>query len=414
MTNVTLKAGLSSLALLMAVPAAHSAPLKAEVLHFWVSGGEAKAVKVIADAFNARGGEWVDNAVTGGDAARSAAISRIAGGNPPTAMMWNIGTAIADLAGQGMLNNVDAVANKGAWKSVLPPLVLDRMSIDGHVVAVPVNIHGENWLFANTKILEDLGLSMPTTWDEFFAAADKIKAAGLIPLAQGGEPWQELLLFRAIVAGQGGTDLYKRVFVDRDPAAVTSPEMKQALDTFVRLKTYTDPDSPGRSWNAATNMVIAGQAAFQVMGDWAKGEFSAAGQTAGKEFTCTLPPGGGSGYIIAVDVFAFPRTDDPSAVAAQALLAETLIDPKVQADFNKVKGSVPIRLDADASAFDACGQLAIKTLADPANHLPNAALALSDDMEGDIEDLVTSYWNASSPEPTTALESLADIVQADR
>lgn len=414
MAKVMLRAGVGALALLMAAPAALADPLKAEVLHFWVSGGEAKAAKVIADAFTARGGQWVDNAVTGGDAARSAAISRIAGGNPPTAMMWNVGTAIKDLASKGMLNDVDAVAQKENWKAFLPPLVLDRMIVDGHVVAVPVNIHGENWLFANTKLLADLGIAMPKTWDEFFVAADKIKAAGFIPLAQGGEPWQELLLFRAIVAGQGGTDLYKRVFVDRDPAAVTSPEMKKALETLARLKTYTDPDTSGRSWNAATNMVITGQAAFQVMGDWAKGEFSAAGQTAGKEFACALPPGGGSGYIIAVDVFAFPKTADAAAIDAQGLLATTLMDPKVQTDFNKVKGSVPVRLDADPAAFDACGQLAIKTLADPANHLPNAALALSDDMEGAIEDLVTSYWNASAPDPDATLEELADIVQADR
>ena len=46
---------------------------------------------------------------------------------------------------------------------------------------------------------------------------------------------------------------------------------------------------PGRNWNDATAMVITGKAGVQMMGDWAKGEFLAANQTAGKEFGCVVP-----------------------------------------------------------------------------------------------------------------------------
>jgi glucose/mannose transport system substrate-binding protein len=59
---------------------------EADVIHWWTSGAEAKAVKVIADSYGKAGGTWIDSAVVGGPAARAAAINRIAGGNPPTAM----------------------------------------------------------------------------------------------------------------------------------------------------------------------------------------------------------------------------------------------------------------------------------------------------------------------------------------
>lgn len=408
--GLVLKGVLLAFASTITFGAAQADPLKAEVLHFWVSGGESKAIKVIAEAYRARGGEWIDNAVAGGDASRATAISRIQGGDAPTAMMWNIGTAIEDLATQGMLNNVDAVADKEGWRSVLPPVVLQRMTVDGHIVAVPVNIHGENWLFWNNDVLAKAGVQPPKTWDDFFAAAEKIKAAGFIPLAQGGEPWQEVMAFRAVVASEAGPDIYRKVFIERDRAALASPAMKKAAEIFLKLKGLTDPGSPGRSWNDATSMVITGKAAFQIMGDWAKGEFSAAGQNAGKEFGCSLPPGGSKGYIIAVDVFSFPKTDKPEAIKAQELLASVLMDRQVQTDFNRVKGSVPVRLDIPAADFDACGKLAVETLADEKNQLPNAALAMTDDMEGTIEDLVTQSWNGEASDPGALLTDLSAAI----
>ena len=58
---------------------------EAEVMHWWTSGGESAAIKVLADAYEAEGGSWKDSAVAGGSNARSAAINRMIGGSPTTA-----------------------------------------------------------------------------------------------------------------------------------------------------------------------------------------------------------------------------------------------------------------------------------------------------------------------------------------
>ena len=81
--------------------AAHAEDMKAEVLHWWTSGGESAAIKVFADAFSEAGGEWIDTAIAGGENARNAGINRIIGGEPPTAMQFNTGKQFDELVSEG-------------------------------------------------------------------------------------------------------------------------------------------------------------------------------------------------------------------------------------------------------------------------------------------------------------------------
>ena len=93
-------------------PAQAAEPLKAEVIHWWTSGGEAAAVKVFADAYDQAGGQWIDSAVAGGggEAARTAGINRIVGGNPPTMMQFTTGKQLAELVANNYLVTLDAAA----------------------------------------------------------------------------------------------------------------------------------------------------------------------------------------------------------------------------------------------------------------------------------------------------------------
>ena len=191
-----------------------------------------------------------------------------------------------------MLANLDATAKAENWDSLLPKVVADGMKYKGHYVAVPVNVHRVNWLWANAAVLKKAGVaSMPKTWDEFFVAADKIKKAGFIPIATGGNAWNDLTNFEPVALGVGGVKFYNDAFVKLDPKALNSDTMKKSLETFRKVKSYTDAAAPGRDWNLATAMVMQEKAAFQIMGDWAKGEFVAAGKVPGKDFLCAAAPG---------------------------------------------------------------------------------------------------------------------------
>lgn len=381
---------------------------KAEVMHWWTSGGEAAAVKVFADQYTKAGGIWVDSAVAGGQAARSAAINRIVGGNPPTASQFNTGKQFDDLVSQGLLNTVDQVAEEGKWKSFLPPSFIEAASRDGHMYAVPVNVHGQNWAFYSKEVLDKSGISAPpASWDEFLADLDKIKAAGFIPLAQGGEPWQERLLFNVVLQSVS-KDVFMRLYAKHDLAAIDTPEFKKTVEIFGKLRNFTDAGSPGRNWNDTTALLITNKAGVQFMGDWAKGEFKAANKEAGKDFYCQIGIDDKE-LVIGGDVFVFPKTSDAGQIKAQNLLASTMLSPETQVLFNIQKGSMPVRTDVDAAKFDACAQKGMKLLADPSHQTPVIDMLASADLVGALEDVITNYWNNKN---VTAEEFTAKFTDA--
>ncbi|CAN7661722.1 ABC transporter substrate-binding protein [Paraburkholderia sp. SIMBA_054] len=388
-----LKSGIA-LALAITGVIAQAEPLKANVIHWWTSGGESAAIRQFADAYNQAGGQWVDNAVAGADQARATAINRIVGGDPPTAAQFNTSKQFHDLIDQGLLNNVDAVATKENWAAIFPQSILDSIKVNGHYYAAPVDIHMPAWFFYSKPVFAKAGIAGdPKSFDEFVGDLDKLKKAGVIPLALGGQPWQEKITFDAVFADVGGPDLYLKVYRDRDQNAVKSDAFKKVLASFKKLHDYVDAGSPGRNWNDATALVISGKAGVQIMGDWAKGEFSAAKQAPGKDFGCFPGFGPRSPYLVAGDVFVFPKTDNATAIKAQNLLATVMTSPQAQVAFSEKKGSIPIRPDVDVNQLDICAKEGIAIMKDKSRQLPNPEMLLSPDMQGALTDVITNFWN---------------------
>lgn len=371
---------------------------KAEVIHWWTSSSESAAVKVIAENYRKAGGNWVDTAIAGADQARAVAINRIVGNNAPTAAQFNTTKQFLDLVEQGMLNNVDDVAKSEGWDKLLPETVLNVIRIDGHYYAVPVNIHMQTWLWYSKAAFKKAGIAKePSSVDEMFAALDKLKAAGLIPLAHGGQAWQETIVFQAMLTNVGGKELYLSVIRDRDQKAINSEAFKKVLLAFKRMQSYIDPGSPGRNWNDATALLISGKAGMQIMGDWVKGEFAAAKQVAGKDFGCIAGLTPNSPYLIQGDAFVFPRTTNPGTVKAQKLLAKVLLNPSTQLDFNKLKGSIPIRSDIDPSSMDICAQAGMAIMKDKSRQVGISEVFLTPDQNGALQDILTAFWNTKMP-----------------
>ncbi|MHB2169818.1 ABC transporter substrate-binding protein [Alsobacter sp. R-9] len=373
--------------------AASAQEMKAEVIHWWTSGGESAAVKVFADQFNKAGGTWVDTAIAGGANARTAAINRTVSGTPPVMMQFNTGKQFDELVENNLLTDVDAIAAEQKWKDKIPAAIVAATTRNGKMFAVPVNIHGQNWLFYNTDVLKKVGAEEPKTFDDLIVILEKLKAAGLVPLAFSGQKTWERGLFNAVMLGQGGPKLWMSVYGDKDPKAVKSPEFKNVAETYAKLRNFVDAGAPGRNWNDATALVIQGKAGFQIMGDWAKGEFIAAGQTAGKEYGCTILSKAGGGYAMGGDVFAFPKVKDANAQKAQVVLAKMLLDPTTQIEFNKKKGSIPVRTDVDTSSMDVCAQKGAKMVADKSQQAPAMELLTPPAVTGAVEDVISSFWN---------------------
>ncbi|GLT15737.1 ABC transporter substrate-binding protein [Vibrio algivorus] len=389
-----------------------------EVLHWWTSGGEAKSVSVLKEMMEKDGHSWKDFAVAGGggESAMTVLKTRAVSGNPPAAAQMK-GHNIQEWADLGFLTNLDDVAKQGNWDGILPKVVADTAKYEGHYVAVPVNVHRVNWLWANKAIFDKEGLKVPSSWDEFFKVGDKLKADGIIPLAHGGQPWQDATLFEAIALEKLGNEDYNKAFVELDQDVLSGDKMVEAFTTFKKVRDYIDSNSPGRDWNVATSMVINGQAAMQVMGDWAKGEFSAANKQPGTDYTCSPTPGTSNSFTFNVDSFAFFQIKDKENQKAQQDLAKTILSKPFQEVFNLNKGSIPVRLDMDMSKFDQCAldsMEAFKATADTGGLVPSMAHGMSTTsyVQGAMFDVITNFFNDNDADPKTAAEKLAKAVKA--
>ncbi|TBB66109.1 carbohydrate ABC transporter substrate-binding protein [Rhizobium ruizarguesonis] len=352
-----------ALALAGASVSARAADVKeVQMLHWWTSGGEAAALNVLKQDLSKEGFAWKDVPVAGGggDAAMTALKAMVAAGTYPTASQM-LGYTVLDYAQAGVMGDLTETAKKEGWdKSV--PAALQKFSVyDGKWVAAPVNVHSVNWLWINKAVMDKIGGTQPKTFDELIALLDKAKAAGVIPLALGGQNWQEAKWFDSIVLSTGGPEFYKKAFNDLDEESLKSDTMKKSFDNLATIIKYVDPNFSGRDWNLATAMVIKGDALVQVMGDWAKGEFVAAKKTPDTDFLCYRFPGTDGSVVYNSDMFGMFNVPDDRK-AAQVALATATLSKSFQSAFNVVKGSVPARTDVPDTDFDACGKKGIADL----------------------------------------------------
>ncbi|MEH8135379.1 ABC transporter substrate-binding protein [Aeromonas veronii] len=388
-----------------------SAPVAAsqvEVLHWWTSGGEAKAVEVLKSEWTKQGNQWNDFAVQGGGGKSAMTVlkSRALAANPPEAAHLK-GYELKEWAGLGFLRDLSPMAEHLGWYSQMPPMVRATLSQNGALMAVPTGIHRVNWLWLNRKIFERNKLTPPTDWAQFVTVADQLKKRGITPLAIGNEPWQLAVLFETVALGEGGKEFYRKAFLEQDSATLTGPDMVRVLTRFQQLRAYVPQKYAGLKWHQATNLLESGGAAMQVMGDWVKGELSAGNYRPGEDIACLPSPGSAGLFSYNLDSIAMFKQRDPAQLQAQGDLAQLLMTPQFQEEFNRVKGSIPALTHPDMSKFDRC---AVRSYQDfllaekQDNLLPSMAegMATPTNMRQAILDVLSNFFNdpKANPEQT--------------
>ncbi|WP_085724278.1 ABC transporter substrate-binding protein [Pseudomonas sp. R37(2017)] len=398
-----------------------------EVVHWWTSGGEKAAVDVLKAQVEKDGFTWKDGAVAGGGGSTAMTVlkSRAVAGNPPGVAQIK-GPDIQEWGSTGLLSTdaLTEVSRAENWDGLLSKKVSDTVKYEGDYVAVPVNIHRVNWLWINPQVFKKAGIEKaPTTLEEFYAAGDKLKAAGFIALAHGGQPWQDSTVFEDVVLSVMGADGYKKALVDLDQKTLSGPEMTKSFAELKKITTYMDPNRAGRDWNIAAADVINGKAGMQMMGDWAKSEWTAAKKVAGKDYQCVAFPGTEKAFTYNIDSLAVFKlnADRKGDIAAQQDLAKVALGTDFQKVFSMNKGSIPVRNDMlnemDKIGFDECAQKSAKDFIadDKTGGLqPSMAhnMATSLAVQGAIFDVVTNFMNDKDADPAKASAQLASAVKA--
>jgi glucose/mannose transport system substrate-binding protein len=229
----------------------------------------------------------------------------------------------------------------------MPATLIPQISADGNIYSVPVNIHRANVLWVNPNVLEEYGVEMPTTLDEWFAAMDTMQEGGMdAPLALG-EQWTVMHLFETIMLASLGPDAYNGLWEGGTDWG--SADVSAALDNFNHALTYANSDAAALSWQDASQLVLDGDAAFNVMGDWAEGFFREIGMEPNVDYGWSPVPGSGGIFQFLSDSFVLPLgAPDREATIAWLTVAGSI---EGQDAFNPVKGSIPARTDADRSLY---------------------------------------------------------------
>ena len=322
-----------------------------EVFSWWTGGGEAAGLEAMVKVFAGTDPnvEFINAAVAGGAGtnARAVLATRLQAGDPPDSWQGHAGQELIGtyVAGK-QIESLNALYEEQGWLAVMPETLIPLISQGGNIYSVPVNIHRANVLWYNPAVLEANGVAVPTTMDEWFAAMDTLKAAGVQPLALG-EQWTKMHLMETVLLGTLGPDKYNGLW--DGSTDWSSAEVKTALDNYAKVLTYANTDSASLSWQDAAQLVVNGDAAFNVMGDWAEGYFRELGKAPKTDYGWAPVPG-------SVGVFQFLSDSFTLAVGAPhpdgAMAWLKVAGSKAgQEAFNPVKGSICARTDCDKTLF---------------------------------------------------------------
>lgn len=404
----------SLLTILASAPAFAQATPTVDVVHWLTAGAESASIAVLADAVEARGGQWIDSAAPGGGGDASALMmSRIAGGNPPGVSFLAMGPGALELGDQGVLRDVRDIAGQYGLDMVTPVMVDISTAPGGELYALPIGLETQNLMWYSPAVFEAAGVSVPESWDDFLASVPAIQEAGYIPIAVGAQGWQLGILFSSVIVGQGGSDLYRSAVMGHDAEAAGSAEMVGVFETLRGLAESADAGAANRSWNDTLNLVAEDQAALQVMGSWAGAELDNMGLAQGTQWDCALTPGSDA-VIVEGAGFMFPLVSSPEEQAGQDLFIEVMMDPAIQTEFALLKGAVPPRSDADTSGLSTCTQLAADALQSEAGGLATMGASLSSDGWGQTQDLLANFWANPGVSAEAAAEQFAAIIAAEQ
>ena len=332
-----------------------------EIFSYWTAGGEAEGLNAIQAVFSANHPdvEIVNAVIAGGAGVNANAVlaTRMQGGDPPDTFQIHGGAELLDnWVKTGFMQPIGDLYEELGLADKFPAGIIDLVSYEGEPYAVPVNVHRNGVLWTNQAILNEHDLSAPTTWDEFFTVADTLQAAGVTPLALGDrDGWTALNLFEQILLGTLGPDDYRGIWAGE--VAWTDERVTEALEIMARVLEHVNEDHATLTWDQAAGLLVSGDAAMNVMGDWAKGYFTSAGWAPETDFGWAPVPGTAGTFTVVTDTFALPL-DVENPDNARLWLA-TLASVEGQDAFNPLKGSIPARVDADRSKYDAYSTAAL-------------------------------------------------------
>ncbi len=165
----------------------------------------------------------------------------------------------------GSLVPLDDTVDLSSWDENV--VASAKGKADGKIYSVPL-ARQATVLFYNKKLLSDNGIEVPTTWDQFIAASDKLLGAGVTPLAVGAKDDWTLPIVHEVLGGArfGGAEFQQAVLSGEKD--FTDPDWVASVDVLSQLEKYMPKNVTGVAVTDAMTLFTSGQAAMYPGGSY--------------------------------------------------------------------------------------------------------------------------------------------------
>lgn len=398
---------------IFAFTAAQEAPSgDLEIFSWWAGGGEAAGLDALIARFNELypGINVINSAVSGGSGvnARAVLATRLQADDPPGSFQVHAGSALNDIwVAADKMEPVTEIFEANGWMEQYPQGLLDLISDNGEIYAVPVNIHRSNVMWYMPAKLEEWGVTVPASWDEFITeTCPALQAKDIVPLSVG-QTWTQVHLWESVALAELGPEGYAGLW--NGMTAWDGEEVAGVFDTYGQVLACTNDDRDAIDWQPAILKVVEGEAAFNIMGDWAAGYLLELGLEPETEFGWVPSPGTEGSFIMLSDAFGLPR-NAPNHEAVVTWLT-FLGSAEAQDIFNPLKGSLPANTTADidnAELYNAYFQDAYEdwTSDTIVGSLAHEAVGAGEFLNG-FSELIAQF--SADPNPETAAAVAAEL-----
>jgi len=324
---------------------------KVTVISQWSSGSDGAAITALGKEFENEGGSWEHDPVPGFTTAMMNKLrAQIIAGDPPAASQLK-GPEIAAWSKIAPVVDLDALVKQAGYEAVVPAELARLSKPEGHWIALPIQAYRINTLFISKKAADRVGVTkLPATWAEFNAVAEKMKAAGITPVANGGITWDDGMKWEIALCGISPA-AYRKAVMELDDGALKGPEVLAAFRQTRKLADWSDPGFAGQHYSVFIPRYMKGDIGMLLMGGWAQGVFKHAGFQFSDYLIGPAPQDDGKiAFDLNSDEFIFWKKKQPEFQAGQKLLADIVMRKDFGPMYCTITGSIPVRTDTDLSA----------------------------------------------------------------
>jgi raffinose/stachyose/melibiose transport system substrate-binding protein len=191
------------------------------------------------------------------------------GGDAPDVYFEWAGQRLQNRYDEGFVTDITDAVQNGELGTYFEEGAYNGMVIDGKNVMVPANADVTTVMWYNVDIFNDLGIAVPTTWDEMITASETIQTADIIPIATGNKDlwpvgnWTSHILSRAM-----GEEVYDQMLKQEIP--MDSPEVVEAMEYVVELQVagIVNESANAIDDNEGAELFFQGRAAMHPIGSW--------------------------------------------------------------------------------------------------------------------------------------------------